>query len=76
MTSAPQVQTVEISDAELDSVSGGLSPQFGITAGNTTIGSSELLTQLDTVTGTVQGALGQIQGAAANFHNVSVNASF
>jgi hypothetical protein len=76
MTSAPQVQTVEISDAELDSVSGGLSPQVGIVAGNTAISSSDLLAQLGTVTGVLQGAVGQIQGAAAQFHNVGVNASF
>ncbi|MFE5405400.1 hypothetical protein ACFQ9Z_29360 [Streptomyces sp. NPDC056580] len=76
MTSAPQVLTSEISDAELDGVSGGLNPQAGIVAGPAAVNSADLLSQLDTVTDTVQGAVGQLQGTAAQFHQVGVYASF
>ncbi|MEU0965575.1 hypothetical protein ABZ357_09115 [Streptomyces sp. NPDC005917] len=69
MNSAPQVQTLEISDAELDTVSGGLSPQVGIVAGPTAITSSDVLAQLDAVTDVAMGALGQ-------YHQVGVTLSF
>ncbi|MGW5328884.1 hypothetical protein [Streptomyces sp. NPDC004014] len=75
MTSAPQVLTSEISDAELDGVSGGLNPQAGVVAGPAAVSSADLLSRLDTVTDTVQGAVGQLQGAAAQFHQVGVYAS-
>ncbi|MFE3633175.1 hypothetical protein [Streptomyces cellostaticus] len=75
MTSAPQVQTAEISDAELDGVSGGLNPQAGVVAGPAALDSTDLMAQLGTVTDTVQGAAGQLQGAAAQFNRVGVYAS-
>ncbi|WP_067049207.1 hypothetical protein A6P39_45430 [Streptomyces sp. FXJ1.172] len=59
MNSAHQVQTVEISDAELDNVSGGLSPEASLTLGATTLSSADLLSQLNGVTGEAQGLLGQ-----------------
>lgn len=58
MNSAPQVETVEISDADLDNVSGGLS----VNAVNTLTGALDGLVPLpptvDTVVGTVEGATG------------------
>lgn len=62
MNSAPQVQTLEISDAELDTVSGGLSPEISVTVGSTTLGSSDVLAQLDSVKAT---ALGAVDGTLA-----------
>ncbi|MEU6283129.1 hypothetical protein [Streptomyces sp. NPDC047028] len=59
MNSAPQVQTLEISDADLDAVAGGLSPQAGIAAGPTAINSADVLAKLDTVTDTVEGVAGR-----------------
>jgi hypothetical protein len=69
MNSAPQVQTLEISDADLDTVSGGLSPQVGIVAGPTAITSSDVLAQIDPVKDAVMGAVGQ-------YHQVGVTLSF
>ncbi|KUM92839.1 hypothetical protein AQI88_30255 [Streptomyces cellostaticus] len=69
MNSAHQVQTLEISDAELDNVSGGLSPEASVTAGPTTLGSADLLSQLDAVKGEALGALGQ-------YNQVGFSASF
>jgi hypothetical protein len=65
MNSAPQVQTVEISDAELDSVSGGLSPHASVIAGPTAISDSDVLAQVDAVKGEALGALGQFHQAGA-----------
>jgi hypothetical protein len=74
MNSAPQVQTLEISDAELDAVSGGLSPQIGVAAGSTSLSSAAILAEVDSVKatalGTVDGALGALP------HQVGVNVSF
>ena len=69
MNSAPQVQTLEISDAELDTVSGGLSPQVGIAAGPTAISSSDLVAQLGAVKDEVLNTVGQ-------YHQVGVTVSF
>ncbi|QIY77018.1 hypothetical protein HEP84_23205 [Streptomyces sp. RLB1-33] len=69
MNSAPQVQTLEISDAELDTVSGGLSPQVGIAAGPTAISSSDLVAQFGAVKDGVLDAVGQ-------YHQVGVTVSF
>jgi hypothetical protein len=69
MNSAPQVQTLEISDAELDTVSGGLSPQVGIAAGPTAISSSDLVAQLGAVKDGVLDTVGQ-------YHQVGVTVSF
>ncbi|MER7840845.1 hypothetical protein ABTY98_34345 [Streptomyces sp. NPDC096040] len=69
MNSAPQVQTLEIADAELDTVSGGLSPQLGVVAGPTAITSSDVLAQLDAAKDAALGAVGQ-------YHQVGVTLSF
>ncbi|WP_406172732.1 hypothetical protein [Streptomyces sp. NBC_00996] len=68
MNSAPQVQTVEISDAELDSVSGGLHPHVNVVAGPTAISDSDVLAQADAVKDQFMGAVGQ-------FHQVGVSVS-
>ncbi|MFI9824850.1 type A2 lantipeptide [Streptomyces sp. NPDC052013] len=58
MNSTPQVETVEISDAELDSVSGGLS----VNAVNTLTGAVDSIAPVsavvDTAVGTVEGVTG------------------
>ncbi|MEV6838576.1 hypothetical protein AB0N17_29375 [Streptomyces sp. NPDC051133] len=69
MNSAHQVQTREIADAELDGVSGGLSPEAGLTVDSVTLGSADVLSQLGAVQGQALGALGQP-------HQIGVNAAF
>lgn len=69
MNSAPQVQTLEISDAVLDTVSGGLSPQVGIAAGSTAISGSDLVAQFGAVKDGVLDTVGQ-------YHQVGVTVSF
>lgn len=69
MNSAPQVQTLEISDAELDTVSGGLSPQVGMAAGPTAISSSDLVGQFGAVKDEVLDTVGQ-------YHQVGLTVSF
>ena len=58
MNSTPQVETVEISDAELDNVSGGLS----VNAVNTVVaavdGVAPVSGLVDTAVGTVEGVTG------------------
>ncbi|MFD8304209.1 hypothetical protein ACFV29_17950 [Streptomyces sp. NPDC059690] len=71
MNSAPQVQTLEISDAELDNVSGGLSPQADVTVGSTTLGSAAVLSEADAIKATALGAVGGTVGALPQ--NVGVN---
>ncbi|WP_405592349.1 hypothetical protein [Streptomyces sp. NBC_01092] len=68
MKSAPQVQTVEISDAALDNVSGGLNPHASLVAGPAAVSSADVLAQLDAVKNEVLGAAGQ-------YSHVSVSAS-
>ncbi|WP_171109597.1 MULTISPECIES: hypothetical protein [unclassified Streptomyces] len=68
MNSAIQVETVEISDAELDNVSGGLNPQVGIVVGPTAVSSADVLAQIDGVKSEALGAVGQ-------YHHASVSAS-
>ncbi|MET7484900.1 hypothetical protein [Streptomyces sp. NPDC005538] len=60
MNSAPQVQTLEISDAELDTVSGGLCPQIGLTAGDTSITSADVLAQVASVKDLALGTVAQL----------------
>ena len=72
MNSAPQVQTLEISDAELDAVSGGLSPQISVTAGSTTLSSADLLAEVDSVKATALGTLGGTLGVLPHQAGVSV----
>ncbi|MFJ5533596.1 hypothetical protein [Streptomyces sp. NPDC093261] len=69
MNSAPQVQTVEISDAELDNVSGGLSPHAGVIAGPTAVSDSDVLAQVDAVKGEAVGTISQ-------YHQAGVFVSF
>ncbi|MFE5812980.1 hypothetical protein [Streptomyces sp. NPDC056479] len=68
MNSAPQVQTVAISDAALDNISGGLNPQASLVAGPAAVSSADVLAQLDAVKNEVLGAAGQ-------YNHVSVSAS-
>ncbi|MFG2881365.1 type A2 lantipeptide [Streptomyces sp. NPDC048297] len=58
MNSTPQVETVEISDAELDNVSGGLSVNALNTATGALNGIAPVAGVLDTVVGTVEGVTG------------------
>ncbi|MGW5253134.1 hypothetical protein ACWERW_08890 [Streptomyces sp. NPDC004012] len=69
MNSARQVQTTEISDAELDNVSGGLSPHAGVIAGPTAVSDSAVLAQVDAVKNEVLGVAGQ-------YHQAGVYVSF
>ncbi|GAA3041201.1 hypothetical protein [Streptomyces glomeratus] len=69
MNSAPQVQTAEISDAELDNVSGGLSPHVGVVAGPTALSNSDVLSQVDAVKNEALGTAGQ-------YHQAGVFVSF
>ncbi|MGW1543819.1 type A2 lantipeptide [Streptomyces sp. NPDC002309] len=66
MNSTPQVETVEISDADLDNVSGGLS----VNAVNTVVGAVDGIAPVsgvvDTVVGTVEGATGLNTAAVTN----------
>ncbi|MER5184832.1 hypothetical protein ABT009_42225 [Streptomyces sp. NPDC002896] len=69
MNSAPQVETVEISDAELDNVSGGLSPHASVVAGPAAVSDSAVLAQVDAVKNEVLSAAGQ-------YHHASASVSF
>ncbi|WP_306188728.1 MULTISPECIES: hypothetical protein [unclassified Streptomyces] len=76
MNSAPQIQTTEISDAELDDVSGGLgglSPHAGVVAGPTAISDSDVLGQAQAATA---GALGTAMGTLGQYHQVGATVSF
>ncbi|MEU7058322.1 hypothetical protein [Streptomyces sp. NPDC046197] len=65
MNSAPQVQTDEISDAELDNVSGGLSPHASVIAGPTAVSDSDVLAQVDAAKSEALGATSQYHQAGA-----------
>lgn len=69
MNSAPQVQTAQISDAELDNVSGGLSPHASIVAGPTAVSDADVLAQ-------VGAAKNEVLGTAGQYHQASVSVSF
>ncbi|MCG7209090.1 MULTISPECIES: hypothetical protein [Streptomyces] len=58
MNSTPQVETVEISDAELDNVSGGLSLNALNTVTGTVNGVLPVSGLVDTAVGTVEGVTG------------------
>ncbi|MEV1084728.1 hypothetical protein AB0I98_42060 [Streptomyces sp. NPDC050211] len=68
MNSAPQVETVEISDADLDNVSGGLNPHAGLVVGPTAVSDADVLAQLGAVKNEVLGSAGQ-------YNHVSFHAS-
>jgi hypothetical protein len=59
MNSTPQVETVEISDAELDNVSGGLSPHASLVVGPVAVSDADVLAQIGAVQNEVQGVVGQ-----------------
>ncbi|MEU8970561.1 hypothetical protein BIV25_07635 [Streptomyces sp. MUSC 14] len=58
MNSTPQVETVEISDAELDNVSGGLSVNALNTVTGAVNGIAPVSGLVNTVVGTVEGVTG------------------
>ncbi|AYL34415.1 type A2 lantipeptide [Streptomyces fungicidicus] len=58
MNSTPQVETVEIADADLDNVSGGLSVNAVNTLTGAVDGIAPVSGLVDTVVGTVEGATG------------------
>jgi hypothetical protein len=58
MNSTPQVETVEISDAELDNLSGGLSVNALNTATGALNGIAPVSGLVDTAVGTVEGVTG------------------
>ncbi|MFI1561990.1 type A2 lantipeptide [Streptomyces sp. NPDC020490] len=58
MNSTPQVDTVEISDAELDNVSGGLSVHAVNTVTGAVNGIAPVSGLVDTAIGTVEGVTG------------------
>jgi hypothetical protein len=66
MNSTPQVETVEISDAELDNVSGGLQLNALGTVTNLVDGVAPVSGLVNTVVGTVEGATGLNTGAVTN----------
>ncbi|WP_189949446.1 hypothetical protein [Streptomyces alanosinicus] len=72
MNSAHQVQTLEISDADLDTVAGGLMPEVALTLDNTTLSSAGALSQLTAVTGAVTG---EALGALGQSHQIGVSAA-
>ncbi|MFF0041692.1 hypothetical protein [Streptomyces mirabilis] len=69
MNSAPQIQTTQISDTELDNVSGGLSPHANAVAGPTAFSDSDVLAQVGAVKNEVLGTAGQ-------YHQAGVSVSF
>lgn len=58
MNSTPQVETVEISDADLDNVSGGLSVNAVNSLTGAVDGIVPLSSTVDTAVGTVEGVTG------------------
>ncbi|MGD6749140.1 hypothetical protein [Streptomyces sp. BH105] len=72
MNSAHQIHALEISDADLDGVSGGLSPEGSITLDDKTVGTADLI---GLAQGTALGAAAQAQNAFAQPHQISINGS-
>ncbi|MFE9173015.1 hypothetical protein [Streptomyces kebangsaanensis] len=66
MNSTPQVETVEISDAELDNVSGGLSVNALGTVTGLVDGVAPVTGVVDTAVGTVEGVTGLSTAPAVN----------
>jgi hypothetical protein len=58
MNSTPQVETVEIADAQLDAISGGLSVNAVNTVTDTVDGIAPVSGVVDTAVGTVEGVTG------------------
>ncbi|MEU4681567.1 hypothetical protein [Streptomyces xinghaiensis] len=59
MNSAHRIETADLSDAELDNVSGGLSPDVSVVAGPASISGSDVLAQVGAVKDQALGAVGQ-----------------
>ncbi|MFD7279694.1 hypothetical protein ACFV80_22275 [Streptomyces sp. NPDC059862] len=66
MNSAHQVETVKISDAELDNVSGGLNPHASVVVGSVAVSDSSLLAQAAAAQNEVLGTVGQFQHASVS----------
>lgn len=66
MNSTPQVETVEISDAELDNVSGGLAVNALGTVTGMVDGVAPVTGVVDTAVGTVEGVTGLNTAPAVN----------
>jgi hypothetical protein len=66
MNSAPQVETVEISEAELDNVSGGLNPHASVVVGSAAVSDADVLAQIDAVKNEVLGTVGQYNHASVS----------
>ncbi|MFJ8313395.1 MULTISPECIES: hypothetical protein [unclassified Streptomyces] len=66
MNSAPQVEAVEISDTELDNVSGGLNPHACLAVGPTAVSDADALAQIYAVKNEVLGAVGQYNHASVS----------
>ncbi|MFF8970063.1 type A2 lantipeptide [Streptomyces sp. NPDC014995] len=66
MNSTPQVETVEIADADLDNVSGGLSVNALGTVTGLVDGIAPVSGLVDTAVGTVEGVTGLNTAPAAN----------
>ncbi|MFJ5775486.1 type A2 lantipeptide [Streptomyces sp. NPDC093094] len=66
MNSTPQVETVEISDADLDNVSGGLSANALGTVTGLVDGIAPVSGLLNTAVGTVEGVTGLHTAPVAN----------
>jgi hypothetical protein len=64
MNSAPQVATAQISDAQLDNVSGGL--HAGLVVGPTAVSDADVLAQIDAVKNEVLGTAGQYNHASVS----------
>ncbi|WP_030543540.1 hypothetical protein [Streptomyces albus] len=66
MNSAPRVETAELSDAELDNVSGGLSPDVSFYAGSASVSSADVLAQVDAVKDQALNTVGQYAHAGVS----------
>ena len=66
MNSTPQVETVEISDADLDNVSGGLSVNAVNTLTGAVDGIAPVSALVDTAVGTVEGVTGRNTAPVTN----------
>ncbi|MDF3300957.1 hypothetical protein [Streptomyces tropicalis] len=64
--SAQQIHTAALSEADLDAVSGGLSPEVGGYVGPLALSSSDVTAQIGAVQNEVLGSVGQVHGAGFN----------
>ncbi|MCC5032510.1 hypothetical protein DMH02_004390 [Streptomyces sp. WAC 00631] len=66
MNSAHRIETADLSDAELDNVSGGLSPDVSVAAGPASISGSDVLAQVGAVKDQALGTVGQYGHASVS----------